>query len=161
MTVQKRTTKAPAKKRKSAAPKAKAKRATKAPAKATRLEEAPRRRSANPCRPRRRPRPSRRPGPQEQDRRSARSSARRSSSRAELHEPQRPSPRLHTRICEMFGIEYPIIQTGMGWVSGAKPDLGDQRGGGPRHSGRRDDDLSGARRTRSPRSRTEPTSHSA
>jgi len=28
-------------------------------------------------------------------------------------------PALRTRICEMFGIEYPIIQTGMGWVSGA------------------------------------------
>jgi NAD(P)H-dependent flavin oxidoreductase YrpB (nitropropane dioxygenase family) len=27
---------------------------------------------------------------------------------------------LHTRICDMFGIEYPIIQTGMGWVSGAR-----------------------------------------
>lgn len=26
-------------------------------------------------------------------------------------------PALHTRICELFGIEYPIIQTGMGWVS--------------------------------------------
>lgn len=25
--------------------------------------------------------------------------------------------RLHTRICELFGIRYPIIQTGMGWVS--------------------------------------------
>ncbi len=26
---------------------------------------------------------------------------------------------LRTRICELFDIEYPIIQTGMGWVSGA------------------------------------------
>ncbi len=25
---------------------------------------------------------------------------------------------LHTRICDLFGIRYPIIQTGMGWVSG-------------------------------------------
>ncbi|MGB5222388.1 MAG: nitronate monooxygenase family protein [Polyangiales bacterium] len=31
----------------------------------------------------------------------------------------RPKSALHTRICELFGIEYPIIQTGMGWVSGA------------------------------------------
>jgi NAD(P)H-dependent flavin oxidoreductase YrpB (nitropropane dioxygenase family) len=30
-----------------------------------------------------------------------------------------PSSALHTRICQMFGIQYPIIQTGMGWVSGA------------------------------------------
>lgn len=27
---------------------------------------------------------------------------------------------LHTRICELFAIRYPIIQTGMGWVSGAR-----------------------------------------
>lgn len=25
---------------------------------------------------------------------------------------------LHTRICELFGVRYPIVQTGMGWVSG-------------------------------------------
>lgn len=30
-----------------------------------------------------------------------------------------PDPRLHTRICDLFGIQYPIIQTGMGWVSKA------------------------------------------
>ena len=28
-------------------------------------------------------------------------------------------PRLHTRICDLFGITYPIVQTGMGWVSTA------------------------------------------
>ncbi len=28
---------------------------------------------------------------------------------------------LHTRICDLLGIEYPIIQTGMGWV--AEPEL--------------------------------------
>jgi len=27
---------------------------------------------------------------------------------------------LHTRLCDLFGIRYPIIQTGMGWVSGAR-----------------------------------------
>lgn len=27
---------------------------------------------------------------------------------------------LHTKACELFGIEYPIIQTGMGWVAGAR-----------------------------------------
>ena len=26
---------------------------------------------------------------------------------------------LRTRICDLFGVEYPIVQTGMGWVSGA------------------------------------------
>jgi len=37
---------------------------------------------------------------------------------------------LHTRICEMFGIEYPIIQTGMGWVSGAKLTAATSQAGG-------------------------------
>jgi NAD(P)H-dependent flavin oxidoreductase YrpB (nitropropane dioxygenase family) len=27
---------------------------------------------------------------------------------------------IHTRICEMFGCKHPIVQTGMGWVSGAR-----------------------------------------
>ena len=27
---------------------------------------------------------------------------------------------LHTRVCELFGVEHPIVQTGMGWVSGAR-----------------------------------------
>jgi len=26
---------------------------------------------------------------------------------------------LHTPLCELFGVEYPIVQTGMGWVAGA------------------------------------------
>jgi NAD(P)H-dependent flavin oxidoreductase YrpB (nitropropane dioxygenase family) len=29
-------------------------------------------------------------------------------------------PRLRTRACERFGIDLPIVQTGMGWVSGAR-----------------------------------------
>ncbi len=29
------------------------------------------------------------------------------------------SPALRTRVCDRFGIEVPIVQTGMGWVSGA------------------------------------------
>ena len=28
-------------------------------------------------------------------------------------------PALHTRLCDLMGIQYPIIQTGMGWVAGA------------------------------------------
>lgn len=28
-------------------------------------------------------------------------------------------PALHTRACELFGVRYPIVQTGMGYVSGA------------------------------------------
>jgi NAD(P)H-dependent flavin oxidoreductase YrpB (nitropropane dioxygenase family) len=27
---------------------------------------------------------------------------------------------LHTRVCELFGVEHPIVQTGMGWVAGAR-----------------------------------------
>jgi NAD(P)H-dependent flavin oxidoreductase YrpB (nitropropane dioxygenase family) len=27
---------------------------------------------------------------------------------------------LHTRVCDLFGVEYPVVQTGMGWVSGAR-----------------------------------------
>lgn len=29
------------------------------------------------------------------------------------------NPVLHTRLCDLVGIEYPIVQTGMGWVAGA------------------------------------------
>ena len=29
-------------------------------------------------------------------------------------------PRLHTSLCDLVGIEYPIVQTGMGWVAGPK-----------------------------------------
>jgi NAD(P)H-dependent flavin oxidoreductase YrpB (nitropropane dioxygenase family) len=27
---------------------------------------------------------------------------------------------LHTRVCDTFGVEHPIVQTGMGWVAGAR-----------------------------------------
>ncbi len=37
---------------------------------------------------------------------------------------------LHTRICVLFGIEYPIIQTGMGWVSGASLTSATSEAGG-------------------------------
>lgn len=30
------------------------------------------------------------------------------------------NPRLRTRVCALFGIEAPIVQTGMGWVAGAR-----------------------------------------
>ncbi|HEX4980103.1 MAG TPA: nitronate monooxygenase, partial [Ilumatobacteraceae bacterium] len=29
-------------------------------------------------------------------------------------------PKLHTSACDLFGIEVPIVQTGMGWVAGAR-----------------------------------------
>ncbi len=39
-------------------------------------------------------------------------------------------PRLHTAICDLFGIAYPIIQTGMGWVSGARLTAATSQAGG-------------------------------
>jgi NAD(P)H-dependent flavin oxidoreductase YrpB (nitropropane dioxygenase family) len=29
-------------------------------------------------------------------------------------------PALHTPACDLFGVRYPIVQTGMGWVAGAR-----------------------------------------
>ncbi len=37
---------------------------------------------------------------------------------------------LHTRICDLFGCRYPIIQTGMGWVSGARLTAATSAAGG-------------------------------
>jgi NAD(P)H-dependent flavin oxidoreductase YrpB (nitropropane dioxygenase family) len=37
---------------------------------------------------------------------------------------------LHTRICELFGIEHPIVQTGMGWVAGARLTAATSAAGG-------------------------------
>jgi NAD(P)H-dependent flavin oxidoreductase YrpB (nitropropane dioxygenase family) len=31
-----------------------------------------------------------------------------------------PHPSLHTRLCELAGVRYPIVQTGMGWVAGPR-----------------------------------------
>ena len=39
-------------------------------------------------------------------------------------------PALNTRICDLFGIEYPIVQTGMGWVSKAKLTAATSEAGG-------------------------------
>jgi NAD(P)H-dependent flavin oxidoreductase YrpB (nitropropane dioxygenase family) len=33
------------------------------------------------------------------------------------HAARQPHPALRTAICELFGVDYPIVQTGMGWVS--------------------------------------------
>lgn len=37
---------------------------------------------------------------------------------------------LQTRICSLFGIEHPIVQTGMGWVSGARLTAATSAAGG-------------------------------
>jgi NAD(P)H-dependent flavin oxidoreductase YrpB (nitropropane dioxygenase family) len=39
-------------------------------------------------------------------------------------------PALHTPICDLFGIRYPIVQTGMGWVSGARLTAATSAAGG-------------------------------
>jgi NAD(P)H-dependent flavin oxidoreductase YrpB (nitropropane dioxygenase family) len=44
--------------------------------------------------------------------------------------PTRGKAALHTRICELFGVEYPIVQTGMGWVSGASLTSATSEAGG-------------------------------
>ena len=38
--------------------------------------------------------------------------------------------RLHTPICDLFGIDYPIVQTGMGWVAGARLTAATSSAGG-------------------------------
>ncbi len=38
-------------------------------------------------------------------------------SEQELPPPGAPHPALRTAICGLFGVQYPIVQTGMGWVS--------------------------------------------
>ncbi len=41
-----------------------------------------------------------------------------------------PRPALHTRICDLLGVRYPIVQTGMGWVSGARLTAATSAAGG-------------------------------
>ena len=38
--------------------------------------------------------------------------------------------RLHTGLCDLLGIEYPIVQTGMGWVAGARLTSATSNAGG-------------------------------
>jgi len=133
MTVQKRTTKAPARKRKSAAPKAKAKRTTKAPAKkraSTPPKAKTKRTTKAPAKKRRSTAPKAKAKPK--------TAARKSKPPVRVKSVEAPAPKktakaksaLHTRICDMFGIEYPIIQTGMGWVSGARLTSATSQAGG-------------------------------
>ena len=41
-----------------------------------------------------------------------------------------PNPALHTRACDLFGVQYPIVQTGMGWVAGARLTAATSAAGG-------------------------------
>ena len=136
MSAQKRTTKPPPKKRKSTAPKARTKRTTKAPAKkrasaapkAKRTTKAPAK-SATPkakrakkATPKKRASAAPKAKPKTKTRKSkppVRIAAVHASEPKKASKPKATKSVLQTRICDMFGIEYPIIQTGMGWVSGA------------------------------------------
>ena len=42
------------------------------------------------------------------------------------------SPPLHTKACDLFGVQYPIVQTGRGWVSGPTLTATPLLGGGDR-----------------------------
>jgi NAD(P)H-dependent flavin oxidoreductase YrpB (nitropropane dioxygenase family) len=37
---------------------------------------------------------------------------------------------LHTRLCDLFGVRYPIVQTGMGWVAGGRLTQATSNAGG-------------------------------
>ncbi|HEY7939374.1 MAG TPA: nitronate monooxygenase, partial [Acidimicrobiales bacterium] len=39
-------------------------------------------------------------------------------------------PALNTRVCQLLGVRYPIVQTGMGWVSGARLTAATSAAGG-------------------------------
>ena len=144
MSAQKRTTKAPPKKRKSAAPKAKAKRTTKPPAK-KRASAAPKAKRTTKPPAKSAPPKSKRASKSPPKKRASVAPKAKPKTRARKSKPpvrvtavQPSAPKklkttksgLHTRICDMFGIEYPIIQTGMGWVSGAGLTSATSRAGG-------------------------------
>jgi len=144
MSAQKRTTKRPAKKRKSTAPKAKAKRTTKPPAKkrASAAPKAKRTTKAPAKSATRKPARTRKATPKKRASVSSKAKpktrARKSKPSVRITAVQAPASKkakptksaLHTRICDLFGIEYPIIQTGMGWVSGASLTSATSRAGG-------------------------------
>ncbi len=102
MSARKRTTKAPAKSRKSK------------PAKAKRTSKPPPRKAAKATKAKKKPAPARQT---------------RGKSKGTGKEKLRSSP-LHTRICDLFGVKYPIVQTGMGWVSGARLTSATSEAGG-------------------------------
>lgn len=144
MSAQRRTTKPPPKKRKSTAPKAKAKRTTKPPAKkrasappkAKRTTKPPAKSSPPKAKRARKATPKKRASVAPKAKPKTR--ARKSKPPVRITAGQASTPKkakttksaLHTGICDMFGIEYPIIQTGMGWVSGATLTSATSRAGG-------------------------------
>ncbi len=106
MTTSKRTSRAPAKKRKST------------PARAKPAKKKP---SAKPARAKAKKKPAKATR--------ARSSAERKR-KPKANGKQKARSPLHTRICDLFGVELPIVQTGMGWVSGAQLTSATSEAGG-------------------------------
>jgi NAD(P)H-dependent flavin oxidoreductase YrpB (nitropropane dioxygenase family) len=47
-----------------------------------------------------------------------------------LEEMPEPHPALRTRLCDLVGVRYPIVQTGMGWVAGPRLVAATARAGG-------------------------------
>ncbi len=144
MSAQKRTTKASTKKRKSTAPKAKPKRTTKPPAK-KRASVAPKAKRTTKAPAKSAPPKSKRGSKAPPKKRASVAPKAKAKTRARKSKPpvrvtavptsapkkaKTTKSALHTRICDMFGIEYPIIQTGMGWVSGASLTSATSRAGG-------------------------------
>src|SRR4029078_604480 len=41
-----------------------------------------------------------------------------------------PVRRIHTRLCGLLGVRYPIVQTGMGWVAGPRLAAATSNAGG-------------------------------
>ena len=68
---------------------------------------------------------------------------------------------LDTAICNLFGIQYPIVQTGMGWVVRGAPHRRDERRRWARHPRVRDDDARSSSRRPSATSRRGRTRRSA
>ncbi len=127
MSAQKRTTKPPAKKRKPAAPK---KRKPAAPKKRKPAAPKKRKSAAPKAKPKRTTKAPAKKRASAAPKAKPNAKARKSKSRVRVAaspakeaknagRPKTTKSALHTRICDMFGIDYPIIQTGMGWVSGA------------------------------------------
>ncbi len=64
-----------------------------------------------------------------------------------------PHPALHTALCDLVGVRYPIVQTGMGWVAGARLVSATANAGGLGILAGRHHGLRPARRRPSTRSR--------
>ena len=123
----KRTTKAPAKKRSSKGPAKK--RTTKAPTKKRATKSSSKKRSTKtPVKKRRSVAPKK--TATKKARKRKRSTTTATAETPALNKPSTARTALRTRICEMFGIDYPIIQTGMGWVSGASLTSATSHAGG-------------------------------